>query len=149
MGYKLQDNIPLIFNNRATRRFGQCGVRNGYVYKIELSTKTFGYRTKAEIRNTVMHECIHALPECHREGHKGNWVRIANEVNNAYGYKIKRCSDITDTTAYAEAVEQRAKYIVKCPKCGQEWTYQRSSRCVQYPEKFHHSPCGVPLVRVK
>ena len=152
LGYELQDNIPLVFNNRASRRFGQCSVtRNNYtgntrVTKIELSTKTFAYRTKEEIKNTVMHECIHAIPQCHYEGHKGNWLRIANEVNRAYGYKIKRCSDITDMEAYAEAVKQRTNYVVKCEKCGHEWHYQKMSKCVQHPERYTHTGCGGHLI---
>lgn len=146
LGYELQDNIPLVFNNRATKRFGQCSIRNGIVTKIELSTKTFGYRSREEIKNTVMHEAIHALKQCHREGHKGEWLRIANQVNRAYGYKIKRCSEITDTEAYAEAVQSRANYTVKCEKCGHEWHYQRMSNCVKNPSRYIHTGCGGHIV---
>ena len=155
LGYHLQDNIPLVFNNRAVTRYGQCTVyRNNCtgeskVRKIELSTKPFAYSSREEIKNTVMHECIHALPECHFVGHKGNWVRIANEVNNKYGYNISRCSSREDKEGLAQAKAQVTRYIVKCEKCGHEWNYQKFSNCVKHPEHYTHNKCGGHLVRVK
>ena len=151
LGYELQDGINLVLNNRATRRFGQCSVRRDYYgnthcYKIELSTKTFPYSSKEEIKNTLMHECIHAIPECHFNGHGNIWKRVASEVNEAYGYKIKRCSDREDKEAYAKAVEERTNYTVKCSKCGHEWHYQRMSKCVKHPELYTHNNCGGHLV---
>ena len=156
LGYELQDDIPLVFNNRVTKAYGRCFVQrnrytgNSWVTKIELSTKLFGCSNRDEIKNTVMHECIHAIPECHNMGHKGAWKRIANEVNRAYGYDISRTNSREDTEAYAEFVAQnRSNYTVKCEKCGKEWHYQRMSNCVKNPSGYIHTTCGGHLVRVK
>jgi predicted SprT family Zn-dependent metalloprotease len=156
LGYELQDDIPLVFNNRVTKSYGRCFVqRNRYtgdswVTKIELSTKLFGCSSREEIKNTVMHDAIHAIPECHGQGHKGAWKRIANEVNRKYGYDISRTNGREDTEAYAEFIAQnRSNYTVKCEKCGHEWHYQRMSNCVKNPSRYTHTGCGGHLVRVK
>ena len=155
LGYELQDDIPLVFNNRVTNSYGRCFItRNRYtgntvVKKIELSSKLLPIMNREEIRDTVMHECIHAIPECHGAHHKGAWKRIANEVNRAYGYDITRTSSLEDTEAYAKFVEQKTNYVCKCEKCGHEWHYQRMSNCVRNPSNYTHTGCGGHLVRVK
>ena len=155
LGYELQDDIPLVFNNRVTNAYGRCFVsRNRYsgeswVKKIELSTKLFPVLNAKEIKNTIMHECIHAIPECHFKHHKGAWKRIAEEVNRAYGYNISRCNEPENTEAYANFVAQKANYVCKCEKCGHEWHYQRMSNCVKNPSRYTHTGCGGHLVRVK
>lgn len=155
LGYELQDDIPLVFNNRVTNAYGRCFVsRNNYtgntwVKKIELSTKLLPILNEKEIKNTIMHECIHAIPECHFKHHKGAWKRIAEEVNRAYGYNISRCNEPENTEAYANFVAQKTNYTVKCEKCGHEWHYQRMSNCVKNPSRYTHTGCGGHLVRVK
>ena len=155
LGYELQDDIPLVFNNRVTNSYGRCFVsRNRYtgntcVKKIELSTKLLPVLNAKEIKNTIMHECIHAIPECHFAHHKGAWKRIAEEVNRAYGYNISRCNEPENTEAYANFVAQKTNYICKCEKCGHEWHYQRMSNCVKNPSRYTHTGCGGHLVRVK
>lgn len=79
---------------------------------------------------------------------KGRWKRVADKVNRAYHYNIKR------TTSYGEkGVEppkpREPKYIVRCPACGHQWKHYRKCFAVNYPTHCTCSTCGVKLERIK
>ena len=77
-----------------------------------------------------------------------NWKCVADKVNRAYHYNIKR------TTSYdAKGVEppkpQEPKYIVRCPACGYQWKHYRKCFAVENPTHCTCSTCGVKLERIK
>lgn len=69
---------------------GQCRYRNGS-YTINISCRLLEESVPREIlKQTVLHEILHTCKNC--MNHKTEWKEVANQVNRAYGYNIKRCT---------------------------------------------------------
>lgn len=131
-------------NTRAKKRWGMCTKEGEGVYKIEISSKLLKDDVEdIHAKNTIIHEILHTCDGCLNHGKE--WQKLANKVNNAYGYNIKR------TTSYAEKGIERptANYIVKCPCCNAKWEYMRMTKTVQFPNKYQCSKCKEKLIRVK
>ena len=124
-------------NTRAKKRWGMCTEEGEGIYKIEISSKLLKDDVEdIHAKNTIIHEILHTCDGCLNHGKE--WQRLANKVNNAYGYNIKR------TTSYAEKGIERptANYIVKCPCCNAKWEYMRMTKTVQFPNKYQCSKCN-------
>ena len=70
--------------------------------------------------------------------------------NKKYGLDISRCADYKDENG--ESIlhnESFAKYIIKCPKCGQTIYRSRACKLVNHPDWFLCATCKVTLVRIK
>jgi len=121
--------INYVLNTRAKKRMGQCRskIKNVY-YEIELSKNYMDIYAKqnnfSEIKNTIIHEMLHTLPNCMNHGNQ--WQSYANTVNRKLGYKISRLASV-DNEVKQEMV-QKAKYHVICNECGQIYYHNRKTK---------------------
>ena len=86
------NNYEFAFNSRQLTTYGTCKtIVPNKKYLITLNLLYVQYGTIEQIRNTIMHEILHSLPNGH--GHKGKWKQYANIINSKYSeYHISRTS---------------------------------------------------------
>lgn len=126
-------------NTRAKRRWGQCKKRNG-VYLINISDRLLGEDvSKDALKHTVIHELLHTVPNC--MNHKEPWKAVADKVNKAYGYNIKRCTNAEEKglEETEEVKKERVKHLFRCTGCGQEIERVRESK---FTRNYHLYRCG-------
>ena len=144
-------------NTRATSRWGQCRFRNGY-YSINISEYLLRDDTdEVGLIQTLLNELLHTCNGCMNHGKE--WQRLANKVNRAYGYAIKRTSSEEDVGLSAEATlalervckakAPKATYIIRCTHCGQEYIRHKMSKTIEHPEWYSCGECGHKLIRVQ
>lgn len=127
-------------NTRAKHRWGQCKKR-GDKYSINISNRLL-YDDISDIatKTTVMHELLHSCDNAME--HKHEWLRLANKVNQAYGYNIKRCTSASEKMTdeqikrYNKPVEHKKTYVCKCNDCDKIiGKYYRRSKFIQAIDK--------------
>lgn len=154
-GYKPQKLVPVCKINSRKKAYGVCKEQRktltGEVISTEIGVSKYfvAKANKQQMLQTLVHECLHSAvgAKC---GHTGEWKAAANKVNRLYGLDIERTSDYRDEQG--EKIlsnEQNAKYILKCPKCGEKFYFNRMSKTVKFPSVFQHTPCKVDLIRIK
>ena len=123
-------------NTRAKQRWGQCR-KKGDKYSINISNRLlYDDIDDMATKTTVMHELLHSCDNAME--HKHEWLRLANKVNRAYGYNIKRCTSASEKMTdeqikrYNKPVEHAKTYICTCGKCGKVIAqYHRRSKFIQ------------------
>lgn len=130
-------------NTRAKSRWGQCKrIPGGYsinINKILLDERN----SEQGLKETIIHELLHSCKGCMNHG--TSWKSLAEKVNRAYGYNIKRCSSSEDKGVYEETKHIKTRlvnYIIKCDKCGHTYTRTRMSKAVRHPERYRCGCCG-------
>lgn len=135
-------------NTRAKRRWGQCRkMEDGF--HINISYILLEDDTSDEAaKNTIMHEILHTVRGC--QGHKGKWALMAEKVNSAFGYNVKRTTSFQEKGLDESAVVSRQNhvYTLRCKICGKTFTRYTMSRFVKNPECYLHRGCGGQFVRV-
>ncbi len=145
-------------NRRAKKRLGCCKlVKKGFrqTFRIEISTVLAQVDDKA-LKQTILHELLHTCPGCFNHGEK--WKKLAEQVNQAYGYRIKRLSSeeelgIAGPAAApgsragnsAERARPNYKYRIRCTGCGTASYRMKRSRVVEHPEQYRCAKCGGAL----
>lgn len=115
-------------NYRAKRRWGQCKLdRNGYSISISAVLLDDAVPDRA-VKDTVIHELLHAVDGCMNHGYE--WQSLADKVNKAYGYNIKRCTSPADKGVNLNN-DSDYHYIITCKDCNTTWKYMRYSRTVK------------------
>ena len=110
------------------QNWGDCRkTMNGYKIRINECLLDDIVDDKATM-DTVIHEVIHTVKGC--MNHKAPFKKVAELVNNAYGYDVKR------TTSCAEkGIEKNfistIKYIIECNNCGNKNYYSRKTKIVK------------------
>ena len=54
-------NFPVRLNNRFSRTYGAVRLRNNKIYAMEFSSKFVSHAPDDVMRETVLHECAHAI----------------------------------------------------------------------------------------
>lgn len=134
-------------NTRAIKRWGQCKrVPGGY--SINISATLLDERNDINgLKNTILHELLHSCEGCMNHGDK--WKFVANKVNIAYGYNIKRCSSSDEKGVDEDMRPVQYKYEVMCEKCGNVYKRSKMSNVVQHPERYRCGCCQGKLKRIK
>lgn len=139
----------LVVNTRAKNRWGLCKMLPNGTYQISISSALLDERCDVSgLKNTILHELLHTCPGC--MSHGPEWKRLANKVNAAYGYNIKRCNDSEEKGVSKDMEAEKAntaKYLLACPKCGRLYPRYRMSQLIQHPEEGMCSNCLSPLIR--
>ena len=139
---KYAKNLTLKVNTRAKTRLGVCK-KSGDCYEIEIAAILLDERTPEEyLKNTLMHELLHTCYGCMK--HTGRWKKLAEQVNAAYGYDVKR-TDSPDEEILPEALAGKPKYKVVCPVCGTVYERYRKSALIQHPERYRCGRCKAKL----
>jgi len=106
-------HIPFQFD-RSKRRLGRIRWKNGICQYISLSKYITVLNEEKVIRNTILHECAHALVG-YGNGHNSVWRQKAIEI----GCNPKRCY------LPSEIKTPISKYTVNCMKCGKNFQASR------------------------
>lgn len=133
--------LPYIkYENRTniTHMLGTC-YKRGDNYRIELSIphiiKYLERGERDKIKDTVLHEMCHALPN--GMNHKGQWKVYTSVLNRKYGYNLKRCAD--NDEVITELVQQKTKYTIVCQNCKEIYYYSRKPKCMN---NLSNCSCG-------
>lgn len=151
IGINLKDEekigkITISFSKRKTKRYGCC--------KQEDPDKATAYRIKRRlyfrkfnthhieiskwlmdlnediIKNTIIHELIHCIPDCNNHGKE--FKKYAKLINDNLGYNISRVGNKLEDYKKSGQVltekENKNKYQIICEKCGQTYYRQRLSK---------------------
>ncbi|MCK9477829.1 MAG: SprT-like domain-containing protein [Candidatus Muirbacterium halophilum] len=139
-------NIPVSkkivfeFNENYIKTYGSTEYFKGG-YKIVLSTLLF--KSEKELKNTLIHECLHTCPNCMNHGK--TWKKYAEKINSNLNYNIKRCTDVNELEkSLKEEIIKRQKYCVECCNCGQKSFFMRKCKSVNYPN-LYKCKCGGEL----
>lgn len=139
---KYAKNLTFKVNTRAKTRLGVCK-KSGDCYEIEIAALLLDERTPEEyLKNTIMHELLHTCYGCMK--HTGRWKKLADKVNAAYGYDIKRAAS-PDEELIPDELTDKPKYKVVCPMCGTVYERYRKSALIQHPERYRCGRCKAKL----
>lgn len=132
----------VFINKRPRKRFGCCHYKDGK-FLIEISEFILKC-SEDKIRSVLAHELLHTCKGCRNHGEL--WKVYANRMNVAYGYRIKRISSFEEMglDETNDSPENKARYIIKCSKCGKEYPRQRFT-CVMKKIKAYRCQCGGEL----
>lgn len=104
IGIEYGNIVEVKANTRAKKRWGQCKAIPGG-YSINISVALLDERNNEQgLKETIIHELLHSCKGCMNHGEK--WKRLAQKVNRAYGYNIKRCSSAEDKGVQSELYHQ-------------------------------------------
>lgn len=153
--------ISIKISKRNNKRYGACkqeepDINSKYIEKIgrrkvvkyskykkhniEISPWVLELNEKI-IKNTIMHEIIHCIPDCNNHGEK--FKKYANYINSKLNYDISRVGNkkedyLSSNIEYKE--NNQYKYEIKCEKCG--YTFFRH-RCIKnFERKYRCGKCG-------
>ena len=112
----------------STARAGVCRYRET---RIDLSVSYCLRATRADIKNTLLHEIAHAIVGA-EHGHNAAWQRKARQL----GCTAERCHDVTHTVArwvgecgcrrwFRQRLSRRLRHGAICKACGRniEWRW--------------------------
>lgn len=147
IGIEYGNITEFIVNTRAKRRWGLCKTVPGG-FQISISSILLDERNNEEgLKNTIIHEILHTCKGC--LNHKENWKRLANKVNAAYGYNIKRCSNAEEKGVLEETRPpvpvRQANYFVVCEDCGKTYSRTKKSKLITNPGRYRCGVCGGKL----
>ena len=139
--------IDIQISKRKAKRYGCCKqsepdkkyyhfVKRGYkkikVYDkflkhdIEISKWVMELDDKI-IKNTIMHELIHCIPNCNNHGKE--FRKYANYINQNLGYEIQRLGnkkqDYKSSNIEYKETDTNYKYKIRCKQCGLIYYRQR------------------------
>ena len=96
------------------------------------------------IKNTIMHELIHCLPECNNHGKV--FKQYEKYINEKLGYSIstlgnKKQDYEKSNLVYDKNVDsERDKYKVVCESCN--YTFYRKRMMKSFTRKYRCGKCG-------
>ena len=89
IGVQYGNVISWQINTRVKNRWGQCRYIGGGRYSINITNRLLDDNLPDEAaKETIIHELLHSVDGCMNHG--PNWKRVADKVNRAYHYNIKR-----------------------------------------------------------
>ncbi len=127
--------ISVKFNARKYNVYGTCSCN--YRMKtatIEISNILVKEGSKEAIKETLLHELIHAMPYCKMNHHGAKFQEMARRVNRIYGTNIGTYASKEAYDSIRDVVKanvNRKTYICHCAKCGATWRYHRMSKFVK------------------
>ena len=120
---------------KSTRSFGRCGRTRkvgGAFYTIKVNDLFFspGMNTEWEmLRNTLVHEIVHTLPECFNHGPAFHaW---GARLNNEYGLNISTKEGYENSKKFEHAQFATTKNVLVCPVCGEYFLYSKTTQAVK------------------
>lgn len=135
--------IDIKFARKNAKRYGCCKQENPDKSTIYRKNRKIYYRkfnkhiieisqwlmelNEDIIKNTIIHELIHCIPDCNNHGSEFKYY--AKLVNEKLGYNITRLGDKQKDYEKSNLIfkpeERKIKYKIICKKCGQIYYRQR------------------------
>lgn len=157
IGIKYGNIIEVRNNPRLTKTWGRTKAISSYKDKnnnicynfvIEISDRLLKDNVdNMATKNTIMHEILHTVDDCFNHGNK--WKTMADKVNRAYGYNIKRCTSSEEKGLESVKINYNKNYVITCEKCGATVIKHRMSNFVKYPYCYSHKGCGGIFMRTQ
>lgn len=139
-------SVRFEINRRAKSRYGMCKKENdGFVISVS-DMLLMDEVDEKSLKDTIIHELLHTCKDC--QNHGAQWKKLAQAVNEKYGYNIKRASSRTEK-GLPEIKERDAKYAVCCTVCGKVFERYRMSKLIRYPNMYCCGVCRGKLKRIK
>lgn len=136
-------------NTRAKSRWGLCTHHPDGTHSISISSRLLedGIADNGA-KNTIIHELLHTVKGT--KGHGAEWKRLAEIVNNAYGYNIKRCSSSAEkgVEPITDKMPQIVKHRFVCKDCGKVYDRMRESNFTKNWENYRCGHCNGKFKKV-
>ena len=147
-GYKKVDDLwPISQTISFVSNSGRT--RNGYCKRVSKNFYTIAINrdivNPQDILNVVVHELLHSYPDVFGQGHKGEWRRRAEIVNNIYGLHIQRTANYERSQTYTR---REPKYHAYCTRCHQGWDYTRAPKWINYVDKVKCPYCRTSTISI-
>lgn len=150
-------NICVYENSDLEMKLGCCVNNRNHLYKngrffkydkvIELSPNLRVLNEKEQL-NTIVHEMLHALKECEKDKHHGQWLRFAKVINQHTNLGITATygSETMNAIIKGKGIN-RPKYIIKCSCCGNIVDYKtRECNLIKKPELYRSNCCRANII---
>lgn len=135
------DITGVTINRRAKSRWECCRRnRSDGTFKIEITELLLDGKHNDSAINTMIHEILHTADGC--KGHNNVWKHYANIIKNQYDIEIKTRSSAEEKGVTRQV---KAKYIIKCEKCGQKIYRERQSKLIKHIDAYKCGICGGDL----
>ena len=131
-----------IYFTESSRKFGFCRKTANGGFQIWITDLAM----HGDIKSTIVHELIHTVEGCFNHGKE--FQSIANWLSRVYGIELGTRASKNEMALSEEYRIAKAKYVIKCKKCGQIILRQRATRLVKLPMTYSCG-CGGDLVRIK
>lgn len=133
-------SIELAVSTRSTNRYGSCKMINHKPVKIIIADFVLKDNNENIFWDTIRHEYVHAMVKLRnpKENHGHDWLFKKGCIE--VGCDPSRLATETSEIALQRR-EEKLKYIVYCPKCGDEWKYVKAGKVVQGLKKKRHYKC--------
>ena len=115
-------DFPVRLNGRFSRTYGAVRLRDNKIYAMEFSSKFVAQAPDDIMRETVLHECAHAIVDLRYPNELHNHDAVFKGVGAELGIVGK---------SYTPFIIKR-KYNVYCPNCGLVASYDRRTKMVGY-----------------
>lgn len=118
-------DFPVRLNNRFSRVYGAVRLRDRKIYAMEFSSNFVAQAPDDIMRETVLHECAHAIVD----------LRYPNEYHNHDGVFNAACVELGINGGAKTDFIIKRKYNVYCPNCGLVASYGKKSKMVSYVQE--------------
>lgn len=149
--------IDVNLAKRKTKRYGCCKQECPDKSTAYRKKKTIHYRKYSKhhieiskwlmelndeiIKNTIIHEIIHCMPDCNNHG--SEFKRYSKLVNDKLGYNISRLGNKEDdyikSNLEFKVEPLKYKYVIVCEKCGLIYYRQRIGK--NFIKKYRCGKC--------
>ena len=127
------EEIYVLYNQRIGRSWGNaCKWENcQYRFKIKLSVILCQHTDDKAIKNTIIHELVHCAGAW---DHRRLFRAYAAKINARFPdyYHVSRLTSAEEKMG-VEGINNTYKYVIKCPRCGHLWGYNRLTHAVRNP----------------
>ena len=141
-GIKVGKISRVLFSDKSFGKFGSCRMLMNGSFVIEITDLGL----HGDVKSTIVHELIHTVEGCYNHGPK--FQEIARFLSSAYNIKLGTRASKNEMALSEEYRIAKAKYVIRCKKCGQIITRQRATRLVRLPMTYRCG-CGGDLMRIK
>ncbi len=131
-----------VYFTESSRKFGFCRKTANGGFQIWITDLAM----HGDIKSTIVHELIHTVEGCFNHGKE--FQSIANWLSRAYGIELGTRASKKEMALSEEYRIAKAKYIIRCKKCGQTILRERATRLVKFPMTYRCG-CGGELIRIK
>ena len=115
-------NFPVRLNSRFSRTYGAVRLRDNKIYAMEFSSKFVSQAPDDVMRETVLHECAHAIVD----------LRYPNESHMHDAVFNAVCAELGIAGRSYTPFIMKRKYNIYCPNCGLVASYDRKTKMVDY-----------------
>ena len=131
-----------VYFTESSRKFGFCRKTANGGFQIWITDLGL----HGDIKSTIVHELIHTVEGCFNHGKE--FQSLANWLSRVYDIELGTRASKKEMALSEEYRIAKAKYIIRCKKCGQTILRERATCLVKLPMAYSCG-CGGELIRIK